>query len=367
MHSYLINDFIVRYIIVQVNMETQTTEDNLEDSSNNQDDELDFTFIGITIPRGDIKQDGVVCPFCKTLQKRINGHIKTKHKGKLGSGGKAFERKLKKYIHARRQQSHKERQDPTKFKENHRKVKLKSRQRLKEENPKRVKASKKRENARYRKGVEKTERPPYPCSSCNKFKCGFSKLTKQQKERMDKKISEAMLEAQSQNIAEEIDEGLYLSIKGGPTSAFEKEIKEDNGEAETESDAEFGGAWEDESDLEQDVDWRSVAPKWILLWTQRWRMEQERIKRTIKWNLIHGSQDQHVRLRWKLRKVSQYLDWLWLGLQKEMKDYEDEDETLVLTEKKKESLNWFFKELLLEESDGILNRYCTSCVKSPAK
>ena len=85
-------------------------EDNHEESSDNsQDDELDFTFLDITIPRADIKENGVVCPFCKQLQKRINGHIKIKHKGRLGSGHKAFATKLTKYMAARRHQKYKKR------------------------------------------------------------------------------------------------------------------------------------------------------------------------------------------------------------------------------------------------------------------
>ena len=51
-------------------------------------------------------------------------------------------------------------------------------------------------------------------------------------------------------------------------------------------------------------------------------------------------------------------------LQKEMKDYYgDESESRILNEEEKESLNWYFKELLLEESRGILNRRCASCEK----
>ena len=349
-------------------METQTEEGHEDDSSCSQDDELDFTFTDVTIPRGDFRENGVVCPFCQKLQKRITGHIKTKHKGRLGSGDKALATHLKKYLQARRQQKHKERQDPKKFKEIARKVKQKSRQKLKEENPKRMKANKRRENARYQKGILKTKQPPYPCATCNRFKCGFSKLTKQDEETMDKKVSEALLEAQTQDTAEEVDEGFYLGFEEGPISTFEREIKENEEEAETESDAEFGGTWENESDLEEDVDWQSVSPKWVLLWAQRWKREQERVQRSIKWNIQHGSQDTHLRLRWKLRKVYQYLDWLWLTLQKEFKDYyEDESETKVLSEAEKESLNWFFKELLVEESRGILNRHCGSCATIPAK
>ena len=124
-------------------------EDNHEESSeNSQADEANFTFLDITIPRADIKENGVVCPFCKQLQKRINGHIKTKHNGRLGSGGKAFATKLKKYMAARRQQKYKEGQDPAKFKESHNKANQKSRLKLKEENPKKVKAKRRRENAR---------------------------------------------------------------------------------------------------------------------------------------------------------------------------------------------------------------------------
>lgn len=339
------------------------TEDNYEESSDNsQDDELDFTFLDITIPRADIKESGVVCPFCKQLQKRINGHIKTKHKGRLGSGRKAFATKLTKYMAARRQQKYKEGQDPAEFKRNHKKVQQKSRLKLKKENPKKVKAKKRRENARYQKGIMKTERPPYPCVSCNKFKCGLSNPTKEEEGEMDRKASTAMAEAQSEITEEEVNEGLYLGLEDGLT-AFEKEVIENEEEAETESEAEFGGRWEDESDLEEDVDWKSVAPKWLLLWAHKWRMEQERVKRWVKWNIQHGSQD-HVRLRWKLQKVYQYVDWLWVILQKEMKDfYGDESESRILNEEEKESLNWYFKELLLEESRGILNRHCASCQK----
>ena len=65
-----------------------------------------------------------------------------------------------------------------------------------------------------------------------------------------------------------------------------------------------------------------------------------------------------------MQKVYQYVDWLWVILQKEMKDYcGDESESRILNEEEKESLNWYFKELLLEESRGILNRHCASCLK----
>ena len=338
-----------------------------KDSSDcSQNDELDFTFTDITIPRSDVTEGGVICPFCKKLQKRVISHVAKVHKSEMGNTSKVFGKKLKKYLHSVRHQSWKDRQDSSEFAEKAKIVKRKSRQKLKEENPRRVRINKRKENVNQRKG--KTFRPPFPCARCNKFKCDDLELTQQQKEVMKEKASKALLEVQTRpDQLEEIDDWIQASLEGDPPSAIELDIKKNKEEAETESEAEYGGAWEDESDLEEDIDWPTVNPKWLLLWAWRWKKEQERIQRIIRWNIEYGTREKDVKLKRKLRKSYQYVDWLWLSLQKVLEDWQKRPEDEVVDDEDKDFLNGMFKSLLQVETWSILNRFCATCKKPNLK
>ena len=329
------------------------------------DEDRDFTFgftSTITIPRSDIKEEGVICPFCKKIQKRVISHVSKAHKSEMGTTSKVFGEKLKKYLHSIRQQSYKDRQDPSEFSEKAKIVKRKSRQKLKEENPRKVRINKRKENMNHRRG--QTSRPPFPCARCHKFKCHDLELTQQQKETMKEKASKSLLKAQTRpHQLEQIEDWIQSSLEGEPSSALELDIKNNREEAETESEAEYGGAWEEESDMEDDIDWPTVNPKWLLLWTWRWRKEYERIQRIIKWNIEYGTREKNVKLKRKLRKTYQYVDWLWLSLQKVLKDWENRPEDEVVDDEDKDFLNEMFKDLLQVETWAILNRFCGSCEK----
>ena len=347
--------------------EKKDKEDKLGESSNcNQNDEHDFTFTDITIPRSDITEEGVICPFCKKLQKRVISHVAKEHKGEMGSTSKVFGAKLKKYLHSVRHQSWKDRQDSSEFAEKAKLVKRKSRQKLKKENPRRARINKRKENINHRKG--QTSRLPFPCARCNKFKCDYLELTQQQKENLKEKASKKLLEAQTRpDQLEEIDDWIQASLDGEPPSTLELDIKKNKEEAETESEAEYGGAWEEESDMEEDIDWPTVNPKWLLLWALRWRKEYERIQRKIKWNIEFGTREKDVKLKRKLRKSYQYVDWLWLSLQKVLKDWENRTQDEVVDDEDKDYLNEMFKSLLQVETWSILNRFCASCEKPSLK
>ena len=51
-----------------------------------KDDEDGFSFRGVRIPRSNISDNGVVCPLCNIVQKRVMSHIKKAH------GNKAIEK-----------------------------------------------------------------------------------------------------------------------------------------------------------------------------------------------------------------------------------------------------------------------------------
>ena len=106
----------------------------------------DFIFRDITIPRSSVSKDGVVCPFCNTLEKRPTYHMKKYHSESLINAETIFRAKLKDYLHSIRQQRYKDHQDPEDFKKCETKKKRASRQKLKKMNPKKAKAKVKREN-----------------------------------------------------------------------------------------------------------------------------------------------------------------------------------------------------------------------------
>ena len=88
-----------------------------------------------------------------------------------------------------------------------------------------------------------------------------------------------------------------------------------------------------------------------------------RVKRIIRWNVEHGTRDEHERLRWKLKKLDKYADWLWLDLQKLCKDQELTSEE-TCEDEEKEVKDWAlqaFEDLYTLEFEKILCRFCFFC------
>ena len=321
---------------------------------------LDFTFRDITVPRSHVKKEGVLCPICKTLQKRFIYHTKKVHKDAITNATKAFEDKFSKYAAVIRQQRYKQGQNLEEFKEYERQNKKKSRQKLKEDNPKKAKAQIRKENDKRRMSTPTNK--PLPCAICHKVRREFVQVHKSVKKRLvNEKAKEALQSALSCTNSETKCEDMkkLLEQKGTILVVNNKE------EALTESESEYGGAWEDESDIEEDVDWEKMRPEWLLQWTLNWWKDYARIKRVIQWNIEQGTRDKDERLRWKLRKDDKYVDWLWLDLQKMWKYQDRGDESKDDLDFLKEYTVQHHKDLLRMEYDYILNRFCSKTCKKP--
>jgi hypothetical protein len=83
-----------------------------------------FVFKSITIPVSHFKKEGVICPFCNSLQKRYISHIRKEHKGANSDIAKSedfasFEEKLRNFMQKLKQREYREDQkvkDPQVFK-----------------------------------------------------------------------------------------------------------------------------------------------------------------------------------------------------------------------------------------------------------
>ena len=320
----------------------------------------DFTFRDITVPRSHVKKEGVLCPICKTLQKRFTYHVKKCHKDTITNAVKVFEDKFSKYAAVIRQQRYKHGKNLEEFKEYERQNKKKSRQKQKEENPKKVKAQIKKENDKRRMSTPNNK--PLPCALCHTMRLEFVQIDPSVKKRLvDEKANEALQSALSNTNDETECEDLQKLMKQKGTML----VVNNNEEAQTESESEYGGTWEDESDIEDDVRWEKMRPEWLLQWTLKWWKDYERIKRVIRWNIEKGTKDKDERLRWKLRKDDKYVDWLWLDLQKMWKSQDRGDKSEEDLDFLKEYTVQHYKDLLRVEYDYILNRFCTKTCKKP--
>ena len=337
-----------------------------EDTDGEETEESCFTFKSIKLRSKDVTDNGVLCPLCTTNQKRFIHHMKKMHKESLDRAEKAFENKCKNFLHSLRQQRYKGRQDPSQFAEKGRQKQKKSRKKLKEENPEKVKANRRRAWRRYRYGEDLPNAYYYHCSSCWKKPALSVIKTPAMKKALKTKAVESVQRAQSADIStfhqEQTKEWTQMSTVCEELSKNRKE------EAETESEAEFVGTWEGESDLEDEVDWKLIHPQWLLPWTADWRDECDRIKKMVQWNIEHGTRDEDTRLRWKLCKVDKYIDWLWFDVLKMLKAQEGATETASKTEKEKQSLVEQkieqFRHLLSVGTWLILNRFCETCPRA---
>ena len=301
-----------------------------------------------------------MCPFCNTLEKRPTYHMKKYHSESLINAETIFRAKLKDYLHSIRQQRYKDHQDPEDFKKCETKKKRASRQKLKKMNPKKAKAKVKRENDR-RKG-KINGGTLWPCAICHKPRNEFVQIDSRVRKRLIKEKScAAFKEAQMEKSIEE-EQDVIQKLKGERGTKIVVDNKE---EAVTESDSEYGGVWEDESDLEEDVDWVQVSPKWLLPWTSTLKKEYDRIKKIIQWNIEKGTREKDVRLRWKLRKVDKYVDWLWLNVHKMWKFQEGGTKDNCTEDEDKEFLtnhtSDVFEDLLSVEYWHIIKRSCIPC------
>ena len=322
----------------------------------------DFDFRDINIPRSNVTQEGVICNLCNTLTKRFTYHVKKCHKDSLTNASKVFESQFKNFLHTVRQQRHKGQQDSKDFRDYERQMKRNSRKRLKAENLKKAKAIRKRENMRRKGRFDGNE--VLPCASCFTLEPVHEFLPvgytyDEDKRCINRKATLAFEAAQSLSL--EMQPGAITGL-----AAMEKGtmvVVDNKEEVILQSEVEYGGAWEDESDMEEDVDWKLVRPKWIVGMAAEWAQEFGRIKRVIRWNLDHGTKDKHDRLRWKLRKLDKYADWLWLDLQKLCKEQENISEE-TCAEEEEETKGWalnVYKSLYTLEYEIILRRFCFWC------
>jgi hypothetical protein len=72
-----------------------------------------FVFKSITIPVSHFKKEGVICPFCNSLQKRYISHIRKEHKGANSDIAKSedfasFEEKLRNFMQKLKQREYRE-------------------------------------------------------------------------------------------------------------------------------------------------------------------------------------------------------------------------------------------------------------------
>ena len=321
----------------------------------------DFDFRNINIPRSNVTQEGVICTLCNTLTKRFTYHVKKFHKDSLINGSKAFESQFKNFLNTVRQQRHMGQRDLKELRDSQRQRKRDSRKRLKEENQKKGRANKRKENVSQRKGL--------PCAICFKHSPGFPHAGDDfdfEKAMIKRMATLAVEAAHSLALNPQSDSSEYLAAMEEGT----RMVVNNKEEATTQSDAEYGGAWEEESDMEEDVEWKLVRPQWIVELTAKWAKENGRIKRVIHWNLDHGTKDEHERLRWKLRKLDKYADWLWLDIQKVCKEHENLSKE-TCAEEEEENKEWalsVFKNLYTLEYEEILCRFCpTFCKRKKPK
>lgn len=322
-----------------------------------------FTFRDITIPRSSVTKEGVTCPLCNTLTKRFICHMKNHHKSSLTNADKVFESQFKNFLNAVRQARHKQQYDPIDIRDQQREMKRNSRKRLKKENPDKAKATRRRENERRRKDSFDSDEG-LPCAICLELKPKYSfppagKCLDFERKFIKRQATLAFEAAYSRSVRTESERILELEAmeKGTQMVVNNKE------KAVTETEAEYGGAWEDESEMEDDVDWKQVRPKWLVGTTAEWTKKYGRVKRIIRWNVEHGTRDEHERLRWKLKKLDKYADWLWLDLQKLCKDQELTSEE-TCEDEEKEVKDWAlqaFEDLYTLEFEKILCRFCFFC------
>ena len=240
-------------------------------------------------------------------------------------------------------------------------MKRDSRKKQKEENPENVKSSKRRENERQRKGSFDSDEG-FPCAICFELRPGFPHIGNDidhEKKVIKRKATLALEAARSESLKAQSDGFPELAAMEKGT----RKVVNNEEQATTQTEAEYGGAWEEESDIEEDVDWKLIRPKWLVRMAAEWAKECGRVKRVISWNLDHGTKDEHERLRWKLRKLDKYVDWLWLDLQKLCKDQENLAEETCADEEEK-AKNWAlnsYKELYTVEYETILCRFCPFC------
>ena len=281
------------------------------------------------------------------------------HKQKIDRAEEAFKSECTKFLHKARQQRWKDKQDTVTFKEQHRQRNQKLRQKLKEENPKKVKALRRRQYKRERKGFRKCM-PEERCCVCHKIGFDFVGATPEKIENLKRRSAESINRAQSADInlfqIKETQEWTKMSV------VHEELAKNRQDKAENANEAEYVGAWEDDSDLEDEVDWKKIKPQWLLPWTSEWRKECDRIKKIVQWNIQHGTRERDARLRWKLKKIDKYLDWLWFA-QLKMWKWREGPESSEQGEKEylEEECVSSFKALLIVETWEILNRFCGSC------
>ena len=110
-----------------------------------EDDGKGFSFRSIKIPRLSIKENGVVCPLCDTLQKRLMSHIKKVHREDHHND---FETEFRMYMNRLQQEKSREakkKRDPTGFAQSRREEKAQSRVTKKECDPLGFAATRERE------------------------------------------------------------------------------------------------------------------------------------------------------------------------------------------------------------------------------
>ena len=115
----------------------------------------DFSFRSIKIPRSSITDDGVICPFCNTIQKRLMSHIKKVHEE---DHNEALETEFRMYMSNLRQEKSREakkKRDPIGFAQSRREEQQKSRVTKKECDPLGFSATREKELIRMQERQKK--------------------------------------------------------------------------------------------------------------------------------------------------------------------------------------------------------------------
>ena len=110
-----------------------------------KDDEDGFSFRGVRIPRSNISDNGVVCPLCNIVQKRVMSHIKKAHGDDHDD---AMEAEFRKYMSKLRQEKSREakkNRDPSGYAQSEREAREKTRMAKKECDPLGFAATRERE------------------------------------------------------------------------------------------------------------------------------------------------------------------------------------------------------------------------------
>jgi hypothetical protein len=142
--------------------------------------EEEFVFKSITIPVSHFKKEGVICPFCKSLQKRYISHIRKEHRSNPDISSNEdfenFEIQMRTFIHKLKQREYREGQkekDAEGFASKHKEEQRKYVKAKRQLEPEKLKSDQKKWDVKsmeaYAKQFERKMRygPIFPCVCCH--------------------------------------------------------------------------------------------------------------------------------------------------------------------------------------------------------